>query len=74
MEMARKGGTQKLGGRMTPTQDVISSEAEGKELDSEEGWRMFVVVILESTSKLIISCNNQAEPVKELLRLMIRNV
>ena len=74
MEMARKGGTQKLGGWMTPTQDVISSEAEGKELDSEEGWRMFVVVILESTSKLIISCNNQAEPVKELLRLMIRNV
>ena len=64
--MARKDGTQKLGGRMMPTQDVISSEAEGKELDSEEGWRRFVVVILESTSKLIINCNNQAEPVKEL--------
>ena len=74
MEMARKDGTQKLGGRMMPTQDVIPSEAEGKELDREEGWRRFVVVILESTSKLIINCNNQAEPVKELLRLMIRNV
>lgn len=74
MEMARKDGIPKLGERMIPAQDVISSEAEGEELDSEEEWRRFVVVILESTSKLIINYNNQAEPVKELLRLVIRNV
>lgn len=73
--MAGKHGLQKLGGGIGPSkQEMMSTETEGEKLDNREEWKGFGMVIMESKSELTTNCNNMAEHMEELLRLVTKNV
>lgn len=73
--MAGKDRIQTLGGKIAPKQEVTSSEKEGEDwLDNGEEWGRCETVIMQSKSELTTNCNNMAEHMEELVRLITRNV